>query len=91
VLGPGVPVTFTGVSVQPAGLAAFGRAEDDGNINVDYIIYKAFTPPWNGGPHSIVRWNGQDYDQIGVVKRFGRGKRSKYEEIKLKARGTAVK
>lgn len=91
VLGPGIPKTFTGVSVQPAGLAAFGRAEDDGNINVDYIIYKAYEPAWNGGPHSIVTWNGVEYDQVGVVKRFGRGRRSKYEEIKLKARGTAVK
>jgi len=90
-LGPGTPVTFRGVSVQPAGLAAFGSAEDPGYVNADYVILKAFTPPWPGGPHTTVTWNGQEYDQVGVVKRFGRGKRSRHEEIKIKARGTAVK
>ena len=90
-LGPGTPVTYRGVSVQPAGLAAFGSAEDPGYINADYVIFKAFTPAWTGGPHSTVMWNGDEYDQVGVVKRFGRGRRSRYEEIKLKARGTEVR
>lgn len=91
VLGPGKAVTYRGVSVQPAGLAAFGSAENDGVIDADYIVLKAFTPPWVGGPHSTVTWNGEEYDQVGVVKRYGRGIRSRHEEIKLKARGTAVK
>jgi hypothetical protein len=90
-LGPGTPHTYSGVSVQPAGLAAFGSAEDPGYINADYIIMKAITPAWVGGPHSTVMWNGEEYDQVGVVKRFMRGRRTKHEVIKLKARGTEVK
>lgn len=90
-LGPGTPVTYRGVSVQPAGLAAFGKAEDDGYINADYIIIKALVPEWVGGPHSTVKWNGDDYDQVGVVKTFHRGRRTKHQVIKLKARGTEVK
>lgn len=90
-LGPGEPVTYTGVSVQPAGLAAFGRAEDPGYVNADYVLIKAYNPPWVGGPHSTVMWDGVEYDQVGVVKRYHRGRRSKYEEVKLKARGTEVR
>lgn len=91
VLGPGEPVTYYGVSVQPAGLAAFGRAEDPGYVNVDYVLLKAPEPAWVGGPHSTVMWNGVEYDQVGVVKIFGRGRRSRHEEVKLKARGVEVK
>jgi len=91
VLGPGTPVTYKGVSVQPAGLAAFGSAEDPGYVNADYIILKAYEPAWVGGPHSTVMWEGEEYDQVGVVKKFHRGKRSRHEEIKLKARGVEVR
>lgn len=91
VLGPGTPKTYTGVSVQPAGLAAFGSAEEPGYINADYVIFKALLPTWVGGPKSTVIWNGVEYDQVGVVKVFGRGVRTKHEVIKLKARGTEVK
>ena len=90
-LVPGTPVTYTGVSVQPAGLAAFGRAEDDGNINIDYVIYLGIKKTWVGGPHSLVTWNGVQYDQVGVVKFYHRGRRTKHQEVKIKARGTAVK
>lgn len=93
-LGPGPSKTYTGVSVQPAGLAAFGRAEDDRygtQVNVDFVIMKALTPAWIGGPHSIVVWNGEEYDQVGVVRTHGRGRATKHQVIKLKARGTQVK
>ena len=90
-LGPGTPVTYRGVSVQPAGLAAFGSAERNNVIDADYIILKAITPAWVGGPHSTVMWNGVEYDQVGIVKFYGGGRRTKHEEIKLKARGTEVK
>lgn len=73
------------------GLAAFTSGEEVGFINADYTIIKAFEPAWVGGPHSTVEWNGQIYDQVGVVKRFGRGRRSRHEEIRIKARGTEVK
>jgi len=93
-LGPGPSKTYKGVSVQPAGLAAFGRAEDDRygtQVNVDFVIIKALLPAWVGGPHSIVVWNGEEYDQVGVARTFGRGKATKHQEIKLKARGVAVR
>lgn len=90
-LGPGEPVEYYGVSVQPAGLAAFGKAEEPGLVNVDYVIYKAPEPAWVGGPHSTVIWEGEEYDQVGVVRKYRRGRRSKHDEIKLKARGTEVR
>ena len=93
-LGPGTPKTYKGVSVQPAGLAAFGRAEDDRQglvVNVDYVIYKALEPRWVGGPHSTVIWEGTEYDQVGVVRSYRRGSRTKHEVIKLKARSVEVK
>ena len=91
VLGPGLARTYKGVSVQPAGLSAFGKDEVNNVIDADYIIMKADSPAWIGGPHSIVIWNGQEYDQVGIVKKFGRGRRTKHEVVKIKARGTAVK
>lgn len=93
-LGPGPAKTYTGVSVFPAGLAAFGRAEDDRYgtlVNVDFVIIKALQPLWVGGPHSIVVWEGEEYDQVGVVRTHGRGFATKHQVIKLKARGTQVK
>lgn len=93
-LGPGSPVTYRGVSVEPAGLSAFGRAEDDrfGTlINADYVIMKALEPRWVGGPHSTVMWEGIEYDQDGIVLTYSRGRRTKHQVIKLKARGTEVK
>lgn len=91
VLGPGPTKVYRGVSVQPAGLSAFGKDEVNNVIDADYIIMKAPTPAWIGGPHSVVIWNGAEYDQVGIVKRFGRGRGTKHEVIKIKARGTAVK
>lgn len=91
VLGPGPSETYVGVSVQPAGLSAFGKDEENNVIDADYIIMKAIDPPWIGGPHSLVEWEGDLYDQVGIVKRFRRGRRTKHEVIKIKARGTAVK
>ena len=94
-LGPGTPKTYKGVSVMPAGLAAFGQAEDVRSggmvVNADYIVMKALEPRWIGGPHSTVTWEGVEYDQVGVVKTFTRGRRTKHEVIKLKARGTEVR
>lgn len=93
-LGPGPTKTYTGVSVQPAGLAAFGRAEDDRygtQVNVDFVVLLGITPTWIGGPHSTVLWNGTKYDQVGVVRTYGRGRRTKHQEVKLKARGAEVK
>lgn len=86
-LGPGEPVEYIGVSVQPAGLAAFGGAEFTG---YDYVIFKSYEPAWVGGPHSTVMWNGVEYYQLGVPQRYGRGRNSKHETIKLKARGVEV-
>lgn len=91
VLGPGPSKTYTGVSVQPAGLSAFGKAEANNVIDADYVLYKGYEPAWIGGPHSIVVWEGQEFDQVGIVKRYHRGRRTKHEVISLKARGTAVK
>lgn len=91
VLGPGPKRTYSGVSVQPAGLSAFGKAEANNVIDADYVIYKALEPAWIGGPHSVIDWNGQQFEQVGIVKRFGRGRRSRHEVIKIQARGTAVK
>jgi hypothetical protein len=77
--------------VQPAGLSAFGQDEANNVIDADYVLMKAPEPKWIGGPHSIVEWGGELYDQVGIVKRYNRGRRSKHEVVKLKARGTAVK
>ena len=94
-LGPGPSKTYTGVYVAPAGLAAFGQAEDVRTggtvVNSDYVIMKALVPRWVGGPHSIITWDGNEYDQVGVVRTYSRGARTKHEIIKLKARGTEVK
>lgn len=90
-LGNGTPVTYRGVSVQPVGLSAFAQAETPVYINADYLVIKAWEPAWVGGPKSTVVWNGVEYDQVGVVRRFGRGRHTRHEEIKLKARGSEVK
>lgn len=94
-LGPGTPTTYTGVYVAPAGLAAFGQAEDVRSggvvVNADYTIMKALEPLWVGGPHSTVIWDGVEYDQVGVPRTYSRGRKTKHQVIKLKARGVEVR
>lgn len=94
-LGPGTPVTYTGVYVAPAGLAAFGQAEDVRSggmvVNADYQILKDLEPAWVGGPHSTVMWDGVEYQQVGVVRTYSRGVRTKHQVIKIKAVGAEVK
>lgn len=91
ILGAGEPVTYYRVSVQDAGLSSYTKPEDNNVIQADYLIYKPLEPAWVGGPHSTVIWEGVEYDQVGIVKRFRRGRRTNHEVVKIKARGTEVR
>jgi hypothetical protein len=94
-LGPGTPKTYQGVTVEPTGLAAFGQAEDVRSggmvVNADYQIMKALEPRWVGGPHSTIVWEGVEYDQVGEARTYSRGRMTKHQVIKMKARGVEVR
>lgn len=90
VYGPGLPIEYTGCMIEPASLTSFTQAETPGYINADYILIRAEKPAWVGGPKAIIRWRGRDYDQVGELRRYGRGNRTRHIEVKLKARGGVV-
>lgn len=94
-LGPGPSTTFKGVYVAPAGLAAFGQAEDVRSggtvVNADYVIMKALEPVWPGGPHSTIVWDGVEYDQVGEARTYSRGRMTRHQIIKMKARSVEVR
>lgn len=46
---------------------------------------------WPGGVHSIVEIDGEEYDQIGKVKKRQTGYYTKHFEVRIAARGAEVK
>ena len=86
----GTPVTIPNVAVQPFGIQAFGIHEKEGIANTHYVI---FMDPgvWPGGIHSIVQWDGREWDQYGEIKEHRVGRRSRHDVVRIKARSAEVK
>lgn len=83
----GVPVTVEDVTVQDD----TDRTRDpDENDILDVKIIRG-KGVWPGGVHSIVDIDGEEYDQVGRVKVRAIGYYTKHFQVRVAARGAAVK
>lgn len=78
------------VTVEPFGGGTMGNLEtDDAKVNDQFTIRGHGV--WPGGVHSIVEFEGEEYDQVGKVKKHGIGQFTRHFQVRIAARGAEVK
>lgn len=92
----GEPIILEGVTVQAYGAGSLSGLEDDDetSVNDQHIVRGALNderPHWPGGTHSIVEWDGVEFDQLGLAKERKQGLRTKHFQVRIKRRGAEVK
>lgn len=89
----GEQVEVKGVTVQPFNAGTVGNLEapEEDEVPKDQFTIKGHNTVWPGGTHSIVVYNGQEYDQVGGVKYFRIGQFTKHWQIRIKGRTAEVK
>ena len=92
----GEGIVLEGVTVQNYGAGSLSGLESDEetSINDQKTLRGALTdelPAWPGGMHSIVDWEGVEYDCKGLAKEYKQGLRTKHFMVRLKRRGAEVK
>lgn len=95
-LSKGAGITLEGVTVQNYGAGSLSGLESDDEtaINDQKIVRGSLSeelPHWPGGTHSIVEWEGVEYDCKGLAKEYIQGIRTKHFMVRLKRRGAEVK
>jgi len=92
-LTDGDPITVRRVNVHPFGAGTYGTLEgsdDDGQFNDQFVVKGR--GEWPGGIRSTIVFDGQEYDQVGVAKKYIRGsRRTNHWLVRMKARKTEVK
>lgn len=96
ILTRGEGIVLEGVSCEPYGAGSLSglESEDETEINDQITVRGALTedrPAWPGGTHSIIDWDGVEYDQKGLAKHYTRGLRTKHFLVRIKRRGAEVK
>lgn len=94
VRGPGI--VLEGVTVQNYGAGSLSglESEDETEVNDQKVVRGALTderPHWPGGTHSIVEWEGEEWDCKGLAKEYTQGLRTKHFMVRLKRRRAEVK
>lgn len=97
----GTPVIVEGVGVDPYGSQSYaGLESDDGTSVNDQIVIRIGRirlesqglTEWPGGSHSIVVFDGVEYDQVGLPKVFQRGsKATNHVKVRASRRSAEVK
>ena len=87
----GEGVVLTGVSVQPYGAGSMSGLESDDETSINDQKTVRGVLPWPGGVHSIIVFEGEEFDQIGLPKEYTQGVRTQHYMVRIKRRGTAVK
>lgn len=84
-------VVLEGVTVQNYGAGSLSglESEDETSVNDQKVVRGVL--PWPGGVHSIVEWNGVEYDQMGLPKEYTQGVRTQHFMVRIKRRGAQVK
>lgn len=88
---PEEPITISGVTFQPTGgnsMTAFEH-KDSKSVNDQNIVRGAGI--WPGGSHSIIEFNGLEYDQVGAPKQYSVGHRTKHYSVQCKLRSMEAK
>lgn len=87
--GEGISVEGCTVQNYGAGSLSGLESEDETSINDQKVIRGSL--PWPGGVHSIVEWEGVEYDQKGLPKEYGQGVRTNHFLVRIKRRSAEVK
>ena len=86
----GEGIKLEGVAVQPFGGGTQGNLEtNDQQVNDQWTVRGRGV--WPGGVHSIVEWNGEEFDQVGKVKAHTIGHFTKHYQVRIQARSAEVK
>lgn len=82
----GTPVTVSHVMVQP-----MTASEVDGQVTAITTMYQVIgSGVWPGGPHSIVEWNGREWDQEGEARIYSVSPRTAHFDVMIRARDAQV-
>jgi len=85
------PVPVKRVAVDPFAAGTYGTLESDAGDFNDQLICRG-RGEWPGGIKSIIKYDGHEYDTVGVPKIFKRGsRRTRHFVVRMKARGAEVK
>lgn len=87
----GEGVTLEGVSVQPYGAGSLSGLESDDETSINDQKTVRGVLPWPGGTHSIVIFEGEEFDQVGLPKEYTQGLRTQHYMVRIKRRGATVK
>jgi hypothetical protein len=84
------PENGNGVAVEPWGAGSLSGLEsaDETSINDQFSVRGVL--PWEGGTKSIIVWDGNEYDQIGLPKEYTRGTRTQHFVVRMKRRSAPV-
>lgn len=88
---PAEPLEIKNVTFQPTGgnsMTAF-EAKDDKSVNDQNIIRGPGI--WPGGSHSIIEFEGIEYDQVGKPKQYSVGVRTKHFKVQCAVRSMEAK
>lgn len=86
------PENGRGVAVEPYGAGSLSglEADDGSSVNDQFTVRGEL--PWEGGTKSIIVFNGDEYDQLGLPKEFTRGSsRTHHFVVRIKRRSAQVK
>lgn len=84
----GDPISVSGVSVQPVTDEEVASSGGTIEITSKRIIGRG---PWPGGVHSVVHWNGRDWDQQGEARIYGMSERTGHFDVIVHSRSSEVK
>lgn len=87
--GAGIVLDNVRVENHGAGSLSALESEDGTTVNDQKKVKGAL--PWPGGTHSIVEFEGVEYDQVGLPKEYTQGERTQHYVVRLRRRGAEVK
>lgn len=87
----GEAIVLDNVRVENHGAGSLSGLESDDETQVNDQKNVRGILPWPGGTHSIVEFEGVEYDQMGLPKEYTEGFLTQHYLVRLKRRGAEVK
>lgn len=88
---PDDPIVVTGCTFQPTGGNSMTAFESKDSKSVDDQNMVRGAGIWPGGSHSIIEFEGLEYDQVGKAKQYSVGVRTKHYTVQCKLRSMEAK
>lgn len=87
----GAGIVLANVTVQNYGAGSLSGLESDDETEVNDQKVIRGRLPWPGGTHSIILWDGVEWDQKGLPKEYVQGQRTQHFLVRIKRRSAPVK